>query len=69
MDDSLIAQHDIEGVLASLSPELLDRLADLIVAKLPAKNAADLFPKQNAVGSNFITRSKELCNDLPGSKR
>lgn len=37
-----------DGVLASLSSESLDRLADLIIAKLTAKNGGDLLPKQDA---------------------
>ena len=42
---------------ASLLPELLDRLAGLVVAKLITKNGTGLLPKQGAVGSNPITRS------------
>ena len=35
-------------VLASLSPESLDRLADLIIAKLRSANGGVLLPKQAA---------------------
>ena len=38
-----------ERVLASLSSESLDRLADLVVAKLTAKNGGVLLPKQKLV--------------------
>jgi len=34
------------GVLASLSPETLDKLADLVVAKLVAKNDRSCFPSK-----------------------
>jgi len=44
-------------VLASLSPDALDKLADLIIAKLTAKERGVLLPKQDVVGSNPITRS------------
>jgi len=47
----------LDGVLDFLSPELLDRLADLIMARLAAKNSGVLLPKQDVVGSNPITRS------------
>ena len=46
-----------ERVLASLSPEMMDKLADLVVAKLTRQNRGVLLPKQDVVGSNPITRS------------
>ena len=46
-----------KGVLASLSPELMDRICDALIAKLALKNEGDLLPKQGVVGSNPITRS------------
>ena len=49
---------DANQLLASLSPAVLDSLADLIVAKLKAGNTLSLLPKQDVVGSNPITRSK-----------
>jgi hypothetical protein len=50
-------QANQSGVPASLSAELLDKLADLVAAKLIAKNDSGLLPKQDVVGSNPITRS------------
>jgi len=46
-----------KGVLASLSPELMDRICDALIAKLALKDEGDLLPKQGVVGSNPITRS------------
>ena len=48
-----------ERVLASLSPDTLAELADLIVAKLRAEKRPVLLPKQDVVGSNPITRSNK----------
>ena len=48
--------NKLDGVLASLSPESLDRLADLIIARLTDKTGGVLLPKQDVVGSNPITR-------------
>jgi len=50
-------KNGAETVLASLSPDALDKLADLIIAKLTAKERGVLLPKQDVVGSNPITRS------------
>jgi len=50
-------KNSAETVLASLSPDALDKLADLIIAKLTAKERGVLLPKQDVVGSNPITRS------------
>ncbi len=36
------------GVLASLSPETLEKLADLVVAKLVAKNDQSCFPSKTS---------------------
>jgi len=36
------------GVLASLSPETLDKLADLVVAKLVARNDRSCFPSKTS---------------------
>ncbi len=57
MDMKAHAQDGPERVLASLSPESLNRLADLVVAKLTATNRGVLLPKQDVMGSNPITRS------------
>ena len=46
-----------ERVLASLTPETLNRLADLVIARLAATKGGVLLPKQDVVGSNPITRS------------
>ena len=37
-----------ETVLASLSPDTLDKLADLIIAKLAAKNEVSCFPSKTS---------------------
>ena len=42
------------GVLASLSPEILDKLADLVVAKLVARNDRSCFPSTSLKHSNAI---------------
>jgi len=51
------SKQDPEMVLASLSPDTLDRLADLVVTKLKGASSCSLLPKQDVVGSNPITRS------------
>lgn len=38
-------KNSAETVLASLSPDALDKLADLIIAKLTAKERGVLLPK------------------------
>ncbi|MFC1938257.1 hypothetical protein ACFLWH_01155 [Chloroflexota bacterium] len=48
MDIKANVQEYPERVLASLPPESLDRLADLVVAKLTAINGGVLLPKQEA---------------------
>ena len=45
MDVKANAQGSPERVLASLSPETLDWLADLVVAKLAARNGGVLLSK------------------------
>jgi len=57
MDIKANAQDSPERVLASLSPETLDSLAELVVAKLTANNGRVLLPKQDVEGSNPFTRS------------
>ena len=47
-----------KGVLASLSPELMDRICDVLIAKLALKNWGDLPSKQGVAGSNPVSRSK-----------
>ena len=39
-------KNGAETVLASLSPDTLDKLADLVVAKLTAKNEVSCFPSK-----------------------
>jgi hypothetical protein len=50
-------KYDLDRLLASLSPENLDRLADLIVAKLNKKNEKSILSKQVVTGSNPVSRS------------
>ncbi|MCJ7744600.1 MAG: hypothetical protein MUO99_08630 [Dehalococcoidales bacterium] len=57
---SLRTNSDAKQLLASLSPAVLDSLADLIVTKLQAGDPLCLLPKQDVVGSNPITRSMKL---------
>jgi len=59
-----LSECDPERVLASLPPDTMDRLADLVVAKLKGTSPCSLLPKQDVVGSNPITRSTKLGNDL-----
>ena len=47
-----------ERLLASLSPETMDSLADLVVAKLKALGSNILPSKQDVAGSNPVSRSK-----------
>ncbi len=55
MDVKANAQDSSERVLASLTPETLDKLADLIVAKLKTANGGVLLPKQaHNVHSGYI---------------
>ena len=53
-----------ERVLASLTPEVMDSLAELVVAKLLAKNSAWLLPKQGVGSSNLLTRSTLPASNL-----
>ena len=63
------SELDPERVLASLSPDTMDRLADLVVAKLKGISPCSLLPKQGAVGSNPITRSIEaVISELTGQE-
>ncbi len=58
-----------ETVLASLSPDMLDKLADLVVAKLTRQNGRVLLPKQDVVGSNPITRFSTRKTSVHGAHR
>ena len=49
MDITAKVQDGPERVLASLSSETLDSLAELVVAKLTAKNGMGLLPNQNRI--------------------
>ena len=51
-------------VLASLSPDELSTLAELVATKLQAKTGGCLLPKQDVAGSNPVTRSIKLCVSL-----
>ena len=42
---------------ALLSPEFIDRLADVIISKLSEKNTGNLLPKQKVASSNLVSRS------------
>jgi hypothetical protein len=46
-----------ERLLASLSPETMDRLADLVVAKLTASGHHTLISKQVVAGPSPVSRS------------
>ena len=50
-------QTDAKQLLASLSPETLGSLADLIVSKLRAFDSETLLSKQVVTGSNPVSRS------------
>lgn len=47
-----------QGVPASLSPEVLDSLANVLLAKLEGKILDSLLPKQAAAGSSPVSRSR-----------
>ena len=49
-----------KGVLASLSPELMDRICDVLIAKLALKNWGDLPSKQGVAGSSPVSRSNTI---------
>ena len=57
METKVHTKTNLDGVPASLSPESLDRLADLVIAKLMAKGSGALPSKQVVVGSSPISRS------------
>ena len=50
---------ELNRVLASLPPDAVDQLCDLLLLKLADRQKGYLLPKQVVVGSNPITRS--LC--------
>ncbi len=51
-------QHNsLEGVLASLDSDQLDRLAELVVTKLAGKNDGSLPSKQVVASSSLVSRS------------
>ncbi len=58
MDNENTLKPEPERLLASLSPEILDRLADLVVAKLKASWLSPLPSKQVVAGPNPISRSR-----------
>jgi hypothetical protein len=45
------------GHHASLSPDTMDRIADMVVAKLTGRQAFSLLPKHDVAGSNPVIRS------------
>jgi len=47
---------DAKQLLASLSPAVLDSLADLIVAKLKAGNTLCMLPKQDVAGLKLMIK-------------
>ena len=48
MATNAYGKNGAETVLASLSPDTLDKLADLIIAKLTAKNEVSCFPSKTS---------------------
>ena len=57
LDNKTSFESNPERVLASLSPDTMDKLADLVVAKLQGKNPTSQLPKQGVTSSNLATRS------------
>ncbi|MDO9333707.1 MAG: hypothetical protein Q7T57_04205 [Dehalococcoidales bacterium] len=53
---SLRTNSDAKQLLALLSPAVLDSLADLIVAKLQARDPLSMPSKQVVAGSNPVSR-------------
>ena len=58
METKVPSRTKPDEVSASLSPESLDRLAGLVVAKLIAKNQYGLASKQVVAGLSPVSRSK-----------
>ena len=48
------------GEPASLSPEMMDRICDVLIAKLALKNWGDLPSKQGVAGSSPVSRSNTI---------
>jgi hypothetical protein len=60
-----MSQNSVESAqLASLSPQDLQTIADLVVAKLTAQNAGNVLPKQVVASSNLVTRSTKTPYSL-----
>ncbi|MDD4877234.1 MAG: hypothetical protein PHQ86_08945 [Dehalococcoidales bacterium] len=57
---SLDENSDEKRILASLSPEVMDRLADLIISKLKSEKLNNLLSKQVVTGSNPVSRSTDM---------
>ena len=53
----MVDQNRVEGVPASLSPEALNTLAELVLAKLAAQSGGSLPSKQVVAGSSPVSRS------------
>ncbi len=64
MRTKMPAKTNTNEIPASLSPESLDRLADLVVAKLMAQNQRALPSKQVVAGSSPVSRSISLKTRL-----
>ena len=62
METKMHTKTNLDGVPASLSPESLDRLADLVIAKLMAKDSGALSSKQVVAGSSHVSRSTDSDN-------
>ncbi len=57
MDNKTPLESESERLLASLSPETMDRLADLVVSKLRAAGPYPLSSKQVVAGPSPVSRS------------
>ena len=56
--------NDLEGVPASLNPDQLDRLAELVAAKLAGKNDVCLPSKQVVASSSLVSRSTKILSGV-----
>ncbi len=69
MDNKTPLESESERLLASLSPETMDRLADLVVSKLRAASPYPLSSKQVVAGPNPVSRSIPFSTLIKSSGR
>ena len=65
----MVSENSGLGVPASLSPHELDKLVDLVIAKLAAQQGGNLPSRQAVAGSNPVSRSIPFYEYFPGGIR